>query len=241
MKPFLKFDATRLAVKTGRAKKRVRANSFKEDLMLFAKRSLTDASRNTPVRELSLIRANQTEEYNHRINYIPSFHTLENPALIVNEQGEHWIYSNSKWYNADWRLPDGVWAQYQELLAERERRMQTKKAPFIRNRAQSRYLYRQQWAQVAESIGVQIPQSAGVRNARSRHNPANEPPRGYGQLRGGKNTMSVAVYTPLLNIPSRYISFSARNIIVAAMNKYRPQFVKAVQRRQIKELRDSFK
>ena len=226
MKAGFRIDATQARRKFAKVRRAISANAFRVELMEFVRKSLNTAAQTTPVREASLIRANQSKQYDHRINYIPSYHTLENPSLIVNDMGEHWIYSGGKWYNGAWHLPDEVFSEYQDLLSERERRMQTNRQAFINSRSAARFLYRDSWSEVAESLGL----PAMTRKGRSRRNPPKAPPRGYGQIRGGKDVLSVDIRNPFLEQPSQYKSFSGRVILQAAMNKHRNEFEKATGR-----------
>ncbi len=229
LQQLLRIDTGGARKKNDRLLRGLRANDFRALLMEYLRKTLTTAAQMTPTRDLGLIQRNQSREYDHRINWIPSYHSLENPSLRVNEDGEHWIYCDGKWYNGAWDLPDNVYAQYQGLIAERNRRMRTPRGPFIRNRAQARYLYRKSWSQVGESVGVNVPVGVASKSF-SRHNPPKDPPRGYGIVRGGKQALSVEVRNPFLLQPSRYISFSARNIAATAAQRHRKAFLAAVDK-----------
>lgn len=106
---------------------------------------------------------------------------------------------------------------------------------FLAKRAPARYLYRRTWGQVAESLGTTIPQSQGVKNAKSRRDPVKPPPRAYGQVRGGKNRLSVTIHNPLLVEPSKYIKFDPRKIINDALKKHEKNFNSRC-RRKLKRL-----
>lgn len=223
VKSLFRVDATGLQRKAKKAARGIRATSLQAELMDFARKSLTTAVQLTPERSAQLIRRNQAVQYAHRINYIPSYHTLENPTLIVNERDEHWIYCDGKWYRGEWHLPDHVYAAYQDLLSERIRRMRTDRQSFINSRSQARLLYKKSWWQVGRSIGLNIPCGASPQSY-SRHNPPKEPPKGYAQLRGGKQKLTLDMRNPFLEQPSRYKSFTGRQIIQEAANRHRAQF-----------------
>lgn len=219
-----KIDASGIRRKLAEAKAEIQAEHFRPELMDFTRKSLGTASRLTPVRNYQLIRRNQSKQYNRRINYIPTAHTLTDPALRVNDS-DHWLYSGGRWYNASrWNLAPNQWAQYQALNQERERRIQTTRAAFIKERAQARFLYRKSWSQVAESLGLSISVPGSVKASHSRHNPPTEPHRAFGQIRGGKLVLSVVVFNPLLEEPSRYKNWTGREIIDRAMTQHDPQF-----------------
>jgi len=176
-----------------------RAIEFRPELERFTAATLNDAIKATPVRSEALITKNQAVQYHHRINYIPSYHSQTDPSLIVNDQGEGWILCDGKWYRSDWNLPMNVWAAFQELNAERDRRMSTIQTEFIAERKQARWLYRKSWVQVARSLGFGSDGGSAITSAHSRHEPKKEPPKGYGQWRGGKNTLSVVSFSPSLS------------------------------------------
>jgi hypothetical protein len=224
--PF-RVDTTGAQRKLQRVKKSIRANDFRAQLMDYLRKTLTTAAQITPERNATLIRSNQTIQYAHRINYIPSYHELTDPMLIVNDAGEHWIHCNGDWYRGDWRLPDEVYAAYQDLLGERDRRMQTPRQSFINERSQARFLYKKSWWEVGKSVGLDIPAGQAVKSF-SRHNPRKEPPKGYAQIRGGKDKLAVDVRNPFLEEPSQYKSFSGRAILAQAANRHRPAFQKAL-------------
>lgn len=214
----------------------VRAYEFRAILLDFLRKTLTTVARLTPARDLSIIRAAQDRQYDHRIDYIPSYHELTDPMLIVDESGRHWIHCAGKWYIGDWRLPNNVEAAYLDLLSERERRMQTPREAFIANRAQARFLYRKSWWQVGNSIGLNIPVGQAS-NSFSRHNPPELPPNGYAVLSHSLTSMKVDVYNPFLDQPSRYKSFSRRAIFQEAVNRHRSAFQKALDSAYRREVR----
>lgn len=215
----------------------IRASDFAPDVQQFLKRSLTTALQLTPARNLSTIQTAQRKQYAHRINYIPSFHELLDPTLIVKADGSQWLYSGGKWYRPDaWKLPNQQWADYQVLLAERDRRMQTARDTFVDERAQARFLYKHSWWEVGQSVGIDVPCSQDVKDAHSRHNPAKAPPKGYAQNRGGESVFSIVVYNPFLEQDSEYKPFSGKAILAQAMQQHRAKFDKDVAERQTREL-----
>ncbi len=223
--PF-RVDATGARRKIANVRRSIKASDFRGILMEFLRKTLTTAASITPERSSATIRSNQEKQYAHRINYIPSFHELTDPMLIVNEADEHWIHCGAKWYRGDWNLPDDVYAAYQDLLSERTRRMQTNRQQFINERSQARFLYRKSWWQVGSSVGLSIPVGVAAQSF-SRHNPPKEPPKGYAQIRGGKETLAADVRNPFLEIPSRYKSFSGRMLLQTAANRHRAAYLRA--------------
>ena len=102
---------------------------------------------------------------------------------------------------------------------------------FLAGRAPARFLYRASWGQLARSIGLTIPESQQVKNARTRRKPEVQPPRAYGQIRGGKRVFSVTMFNPFLAIPSRYKDFTGEEIISEAQKKHEKQFRRNVNKR----------
>lgn len=223
-----RIDASKMRRQLAKLKKDVRAEEFKPELTAFVRNSLTMAAQSTPVRNESEISQNQDKQYYHRINYIPSYHELINPSLRVSE-GKHWLYFNGKWIWADGgrRLSNEQWSTYHELLAERDRRMDTSVHDFIERRAQARFLYRRSWWQVGSSLRIAVPIAPEVQSSTTRRKPPRQPDKGYGQWRGGKNVLSVVVYNPFLEQPSRYKPFSGEEIIGEAMAAHEGQFQRA--------------
>lgn len=222
-----RVDVTGAQRKLARVKGGLRASDFRSQLMDYVRKVLTTAAQITPVRDASLIRSNQETQYDHRVNYIPSFHTLENPTLIVRPDGIEWIYCDGKWYRGDWQLPDHVYAAYQDLQSERTRRLKTNRQEFVNTRSRARFLYKKSWWEVGQSIGINIPIGDAMRGE-SRRKPSDPPPKGYAQVRGGKETLSVDIRNPFLEQPSRYKSFSGKQILRDAMNKHRNAFEKTL-------------
>lgn len=222
-----RVDVTGAQRKLARVRKGIEARDFRAILMDFIRKTLIEAAGTTPSRDAQTIRANQTIQYAHRINYIPSFHELTDPMLIVDDSDQHWIHSGGKWYRGEWLLPDQVWANYQDLLAERNRRMQTNRQEFINRRSQARFLYRKSWWQVGNSIGIKIPIGIAA-NSYSRHNPPKLPDNGYAIVHGGLHAISVDIRNPFLEQPSRYKSFSGKAILQAAANRHVNAFKQAL-------------
>lgn len=207
--------------------RKISANDFSPELNRFLQKCLAEAYRNTPVREAALINRNQRKQYKRRLNYIPSMYDKSNSVLIFNDENEQWLRVDGQWYRPDiWHLPDNVYQIYQDLLAERMRRdlNPSTQTEFIRERSQARFLYKKSWKEIADSAGVPLRVSQSVANAHSRHNPPKRPPRGYVRKVGGKNTLSIIVYNPLLEQNSRYKVFSGKTLINSAMRLHRPQF-----------------
>lgn len=221
-----------------------RADIFAPDVKLFLKRSLTTAIQLTPARSLTLIKKNQRKQYAHRINYIPSFHELLDPTLIVKDTGDQWLYTGGKWYRPDqWKLPDRIWSMYSELMAERDRRMETQRDDFINERAQARFLYKKSWYEVGQSVGIEVPCSSQVKLAHSRRTPSQlkhghrqNPPKGYAQNRGGKGVYSIVVYNPFLEEQTTYWTVSGKQILSDSMARHRPAFLQKVEDRQTQML-----
>ncbi len=219
----------KLQKRLSKLKETVRADAFRPELKLFAERTLTDCIRATPVRDESKIQRAQEIQYRHRINYIPSVHELADPSLIVNDQGNAWVFYAGKWYNAEWRLPAEVFAAFEELNQERERRLETAQGEFIEERKQARFLYQKSWFQVAQSLGISIPAGSHILISHSRHEPKKESPKGYGQWRGGGVALSIVVYNSLLNEETRYWIGNGKQILAQAMAKNRARFYKDVE------------
>lgn len=99
---------------------------------------------------------------------------------------------------------------------------------FIASRLPARFLYKASWGQVARSLGLYFSESADVLSAHTRRNPEEDPPKGYGQYRGGKTAFSVVIYNPFLETKSRYKNFTGKEIIGDAMESGKEQFQKRV-------------
>jgi len=102
---------------------------------------------------------------------------------------------------------------------------------FLAGRAPARFLYKASWGQLARSLGLEIPESQQVKTAKTRRKPEVQPPRAYGQIRGGKRVFSVAMFNPFLAIPSRYKDFTGEEIIADAQKKHADQFKRKVNKR----------
>ena len=210
----------------------MQANDLRYELFEFMRKSLTTASRNTPARDYGLIRAAQSNQYEKRVNCIPSSHELKDPSLRVKGK-EHWLYFRGKWMNASaWKLSNEAWAAYQPLLQEHQRRKQTSRANFIKERAQARFLYRRSWLEAADSLGVDINVAQSTRKAVTRRkNPAVKPPNAYGQVRGGGKVLAITISNRFLEQPSRYKDFSGKRILAAAQAQHEGQYRRAMARR----------
>lgn len=216
------------------------AEAFKPELLEFTAKTLTTCVRETPVRSESLIEDNQRKEYLARVNYIPSVHWMNDPRMIVNEGDVKLVSFNGKWYAPEFHhVPGEVWAAFQELNAERERRLQTPMSAFVNGRKQSRFLFQKSWVQVAQSIQLSISVSSQINSSVTRRKPRVNPPRGYGQIRGGKNVISVQIQTPFLDnesggghsplSTSKYKPFKGRQILASAIAMHRPEFLRKVE------------
>lgn len=222
--------------RVGKLKENLRADNFRPELKRFAERTLKDAIAATPVRSEALITRAQVKQYEHRINYIPSFHTLENPSLIVREDGYEWIYKDDKWYRSDWRLPAPVFAAYSMLSQERNRRMQTAQSDFVERRKQARFLYQRSWWQVAQSLGLAISVAAAIVSSHTRKKPAKEPNKAYGQWRGGVKTLSVVIFNTFLDVRTKYWKGNGKQILAQATAKNRARFLKECEDKVKREI-----
>lgn len=220
----------------------IRASEFAPDVSLFLKRSLGTAIQLTPARSLATIKKNQRKQYRNRINYIPSYHVLYDPSLIVKDDDSQWLFREGKWYRPDvWNLPMDVWNDYETLNRERERRMEKSESEFIEERAQARFLFKRSWYEIGESAGISVTCPANVRESVTRRTPPLNPPRGYAQKRGGKDVYSIVVRNPFLDQTSsgghaplataQYKMFNGQDIIGRAMAMHRPAFQKSVAKR----------
>lgn len=217
--------------------RKITANDFSPELNRFLKNSLQEAMRNTPVRDVSVINANQRKQYDRRLNYIPSYFDRQNTVLIFNDKNEQWMRMDGVWYRPDiWEIPENVYAVYQQLLSERMRRDEIGKQEFIKERAQARYLYKRSWYEIGQSAGVNVRASQSVIGSHSRHNPPKAPPKGYVRRVGGKDTLSIIVYNPFLEQQSRYKFFTGKQLIDTAMRFHRPKFLSDVNSAQAKQL-----
>lgn len=209
-------------------KQSTQASNFRPELERHVGRVLTDCIASTPARPEAKITAAQHNQYRARINAIPSVHTLTDPALRVNDVGEEWIYNAGKWYRSDWHLPDEVFSAYQALAEERARRMATVESEFIANRLQARWLYQRSWWQVAKSLGIALGVAAQIIASHTRMKPAKEPPKGYGQWRGGGRVLSVVIRFTFLDTKTAYWIGNGEQILKQADAKNRPRLLKEV-------------
>jgi len=225
-----RIDSSKFLSKLERAKAEIRLETFRPYLLDYVRKSLNAAIKLTPAREYQLIKSAQNRQYSNRINYIPTIHRLENPSLIA-KGGREYLFLNGKWYLPDkWKLPDNVWNVYQQLLAERQRRMQTSRGDFIQHRAQARYLYKKSWVQVGASIGLDIRAPQSVLNSVTRRKPPKEPDKGYAQIRGGKTKLSVVIYNPFVTQKTAYWKGDGGRIILEAMELHRSNFDAQIKR-----------
>lgn len=217
----------------------LRADTFAPEVRRFLGRALSTAIQLTPQRNGNTIRTAQKKQYRNRVNYIPSYHTLLDPSLIVKDDGTQWLFRDSKWYRPDiWNLPADVYADYRALDDERNRRMQTPEGDFVEKRMQARFLYRKTWWEIGQSAGVQVTCPQPIIGSFTRRNPAMNPPKGYAQQRGGKDAFSFVVRNPFLDQTSgggqsplateRYKPFTGSEIMEQAQEQHRPQFEKSV-------------
>lgn len=217
----------------------LQANAFMSPLLNYTQKVLNSCVTMTPERDAGLIRRNQRKQYRHRVDYIPSYHTLENPSLIVNSEGEHWLFYGGKWYKAsEWNLPGHIYSAYSELIEERNRRLQTTEGEFVTNRLQARSLYKKTWMQCGESIGLSIRSPGRVPISHSRRQPQKEPKRGYAQIRGGSNVLSIVIFNPFLDEETAYWSGNGKLILDAASTMHKAGFDNAVKKEFNRILRD---
>lgn len=220
------------------------AGQFAPEVKQFLKSTLKTAIQLTPARSLTLIKKNQRRQYLNRVSYIPSFHDLLDPTLIVKGDGSQWLFFHNKWYRPDqWIIPDEAYAAYQELVIERERRLEADRDEFIAFRSQARNLYKKSWWEIGQSVGIEVPCSAQVKSAVSRRTKSQlkrghrqNPTKGYAQQRGGKGIYSIVVYNPFLEEQSQYKLFSGKQIIAEAMQKHQAVFDKRVADKQTKAI-----
>lgn len=229
----LRLPVDRIRKRLEKLRATCRPADFKDELDDYTTRTLKQAMNTTPVRRPSIITRNQKREYGHRINYIPSYHTQTDPCLRVRENGV-WLFFGGKWYRPQLhKIPAQVWTAYQELNAERNRRLGESESSFVEYRKQARFLYRKSWWQIGLSLGLGVLASAGVQDSVTRRrNPVTVPPKGYGIPRGGKEVISYAIYNPFLaqqNAESQYAQFSAQDILRNAALKERPRFIRQVE------------
>lgn len=222
----LRLPIDTLRRRFAKLKDSTRAEDFRPELARFATATLKDCIATTPVRSDALIARNQVVQYHHRVNYIPSFHTLNDPTLIHNEQEEDWIYYGGKWYNGAWDLPSDVYAAYQELWQERQRRLSTAQGEFVDERKQARFLYQRSWWQVMQSLGLSASVAAAISASRTRRKPAKEPSRGYGQWRGGKNVLTILIVNTFLDVKGKYWQGNGKAILAQATAKNKTRFFK---------------
>lgn len=220
----LRVDTSALLKRMNRIEN-IRADQFRAPLMEFTRRALNSCVELTPERSASLIRRNQKKQYRNRINYIPNYHVLEDPTLIVNEKDEHWLFSGGRWYSASYRhLPNRAQRDYEALLAERDRRLSTAESEFVTNRIQARSLYKKSWTQCGSSIGLTIKAPGRAIESVSRRQPPKAPPKGYAQVRGGGKVLSIVIFNPFLDKETAYWGGDGKLILEAAASMNRSKF-----------------
>lgn len=237
----LRLPIDRIRKRIAKVREDAQASEFTPELDAYAGRVLKQCEQDTPARSEAVIREAQEKQWKNRIGYIPSVHTLENPTLITKDDGAEFLFFNGKWYRPDiHRVPVEVFGVYQPLLAERNRRMASiTQEAFIAERVQARWLYKRSWWQVAESLNIRIPMAPYKQRSHTRRKPPVIPPRGYGQRRGGGRVISIVVYNPFLEIPSRYIEFDPRAILARAQARYRAKFVRDVENKTRRIIRNA--
>ena len=109
-------------------------------------------------------------------------------------------------------------------------------AQFVKERSQARFLYRKSWKQCADSVRLRVSASAAVSSSVTRRRPAVNPPRGFAQWRGGGRVLSLTIFNPFLNQPSRFKDFNATQIINKALAKHRPKFKRDIENRIRREI-----
>lgn len=216
------------------------AREFRPELERFATATLKTCIAMTPERNPAKIAMAQGKQYRNRVDYIPSVHTQSDPMLIVNEEGQPWVKFSGRWYLATNHMPAGAWGAYQQLNAERQRRLQTARGAFIAHRMQARFLYQRSWYQVAQSLGLMFAVVAAISSSRTRRKPAVEPPRGYGQWRGGKTVLSISIVNRFLDVATNAWMITWRGngkqILAEAAAKNRPRFIKDVNDKVKREI-----
>ncbi len=240
----LRLPVDRIRKRLAALRASCRASDFKAELDTYTTRTLKTAMNATPVRRPSIIKKAQIKQYEQRVNFIPSSHSVTDPCLRVRPQGV-FVFFGGKWYRPDLhKVPAQVWSAYQELMAERTRRVQTSESDFVEYRAQARFLYRKTWWQIGLSLNLPVLASANVQDTVTRRrNPVVIPPKAYGVPRGGERVISYALFNPFLaqqNEESRYAQFSAQDILETAAKKNKPAFKRAVEnhvKRQIRAAR----
>lgn len=217
----------KIADRLQRVQRNCTANDFRPEVERHVGRVLADCIQATPVRDEALITKNQLVQYHHRIDYIPSFHELLNPTLIVNEVGDTWMFFNDNWYKIhEWKLPPQIYGIAQELIAERTRRLSTSQGDFVNMRKQARFLYQRSWWQVAQSLGVAFAVASAIIDSHTRKVPAKAPPKAFGQWRGGLKVLSVVIFNPFLDQVTKYWKGEGKQIRDRAIAKSEPRFIR---------------
>lgn len=241
----LRLPLDKLKSRLRKLREACKPTDFKAELDTYTTRTLKGAMNKTPVRRPSIITRNQKRQYEHRINYIPSYHELNDPSLRVRD-GVVLLFFGGKWYRPEaHHIPQQAWSAYQQLMAERARRMQMSESGFIEYRVQARFLYRKTWWQIGLSLNLAVLASANTQDSVTRRrNPTVIPPKAYGQPRGGTHTISYAIFNPFLaqqNAESKYAQFDAQQILRDAAIKNKPAFLRAVRAHVARAIREARK
>lgn len=227
-----RINVSEYSQKLALVKENLQAQYFWPDLLEYLRKSLNRCVKTEHERDAGLIKRNQQVQYGNRINYIPSIHWRDGDRLNVASDGTHWLNVGGTWYKANvWKMPSHVWGIYQELLAERNRRMETSRADFVQNRAQARFLYKKSWVQVGESLGLEVRSSEKVQKSLTRRIPAKDPAKGYPQQRGGGTIISIAIYNPFATKPTPYFNGDGASVLSDAQAEQRKPFEDAVKRK----------
>lgn len=237
MSASLRFNVAEFRRQMALKKKRVSASSFRPQMREFVSRSLSRAAANCPTRDLALIVAAQSKQYDNRVNYIPSIHDdAADPRLIV--KGDvSWLFSRGRWFRVPGHnMPDEDWANFAMLDAERNRRLETPKDSFIAHRAQARWLYAQQFWLIARSLGVRIAIIGEAIASRSRRQPPKRPAHPNARWQGGKEVLAAVIVAPFLSQQTAYWDGNGLDVLKEASDAERPAFTRAVQTEMIKRL-----
>jgi hypothetical protein len=208
---------------------------FEPEVTNYARRALVTSHQRTPVRSYWLIYRNQQIQYYNRVNYIPSIHWLADPSLRPKSEkvkdGGWAIYCGGKWYSSKWKLPPHVFAAFNSLMAERERRLRTEEKKFINDRAQARFLYKKSWTQAAESLGVSLSTSGNVKKSVTRRKPPEDPARAYARRFSRDSSYTISISNPFLEQHSEYKPFSGIAIFHSAAVRHQRVFMREVSRK----------
>lgn len=217
----------------------VRASHFKPLVLQSTKRVLDSCVKDTPERSAAIITKSQRRQYRHRVDYIPSYHETTDPMLIVNKKGEHWFLIGGKWHNGAWQLPDKVFSVMNGLESERDRRLRTSLSAFISKRVPARGLYKLSWVQCGRSIGLVITAPNFVRQSRTRRTPPKEPNLGYAQVRGGSRVISVVIYNPFLDTPTKYWPGNGKAILAKSLAAENVRLIRETRKEVERMIKDA--